>query len=189
MWNFPHSLPKSSNFCVIGHATWRVTNVLWASEVNSENTRKGWVIVCFKNKILNSSGPLSSSNSISSSFLVHLEWFQTWWVHQLKLYKTSFCSKGKDARIQDFKLVILIRFDSLNTVTPNTHIFSIPLLNGKILGMLEVLGEGVQILLELQKQKNYVWGFNLLWVLKCPLIKISNLQDEHPRAKLSIFWQ
>jgi len=27
-------------------------------------------------------------------------------------------------------------------------------LNGKILGMLEVLGEGVQILLELQKQKN-----------------------------------
>ncbi len=77
-------------------------------------------------------------------------------MHQLKLYKTSFCSKGKDARIQDFKLVILIRFDSLNTVTPNTHIFSIPLLNGKILGMLEVLGEGVQILLELQKQKNYV---------------------------------
>ncbi len=119
MWDFPRSLPKLSNFCVIGHATWRATNVLWASEVNwrsnTENTRKGWVIVCFKNKILDSSRPLTSSNSITSSFLVHFEWFKTWWVHQLKLYKTSFYFKGKDAMIQDFKLVILIRFNSLNT--------------------------------------------------------------------------
>jgi hypothetical protein len=116
MWDFPRSLPKLSNFCVIGHATWRATNVLWASEVNwrsnTENTRKGWVIVCFKNKILDSSRPLTSSNSITSSFLVHFEWFKTWWVHQLKLYKTSFYFKGKDAMIQDFKLTILICINS-----------------------------------------------------------------------------
>jgi hypothetical protein len=36
-------------------------------------------------------------------------------VHQLKLYKTSLYSKGKDAMTQDFKLVILICFNSLNT--------------------------------------------------------------------------
>jgi hypothetical protein len=119
MWDFPHSLPKLSNFCVIGHATWWVTNVLWASEVkwrsNTENTRRGWVIVCFKNKILNSSRPLSSSNSMTSSFFVHFEWLKTWWVHWLKLYKTSFYSEGKDAMIEDFMVVILICFKSLNT--------------------------------------------------------------------------
>jgi len=34
-------------------------------------------------------------------------------VHQLEFYKTSFYSKGKDATIKNFKLEILIYFNSL----------------------------------------------------------------------------
>ncbi len=43
--------------------------------------------------------PLFSSNSISLFliFWVCFEWFKTWWVHQLGLYKTSlYYSKGRD---------------------------------------------------------------------------------------------
>jgi hypothetical protein len=37
----------------------------------------------------NSSGPLSSSNSISSPFFIYFEWLQTWWMCQLELYKNK----------------------------------------------------------------------------------------------------
>jgi hypothetical protein len=33
------SQTKLNNFCVIGCANWRATNVLWASEVNEECTK------------------------------------------------------------------------------------------------------------------------------------------------------
>ncbi len=49
-----------------------------------------------------------------SHFSVHFfEWFKTWWVCQLGLYKTSFHSRSQDVMIKDFKLEILIRFNSL----------------------------------------------------------------------------
>jgi hypothetical protein len=59
----------------------------------------------------NSSRLLSSFNPISSSILIHFEWFKTRWVHQLGIYKTFVYSKGKDATIKDFKLEILIFFN------------------------------------------------------------------------------
>jgi hypothetical protein len=59
------------------------------------------------------SKPLSPFTSISSSFLVCFEWFNIWWVHQLRLDKASSHFKAKDATIKDFKLEILICFNSL----------------------------------------------------------------------------
>jgi hypothetical protein len=55
---------------------------------------------------------------ISSLFLVCIEWYKTWWMHQLGLYRTSLYSKGKDATIKDFKLEILI---CLIKPSPNTE--------------------------------------------------------------------
>ncbi len=82
------------------------------------------MIGCFNFFWENSSKPLSSSSSISSSFLVCFEWFETWWVHQLRLYKTSLYSRGKNARIKDCKLKILFCFkithhQALNPLTQN----------------------------------------------------------------------
>jgi hypothetical protein len=37
----------------------------------------------------------------------------------------------------------------------------------------EALGEELQIFLELQKQRNNVWGFDLVWVLMCSLACLS----------------
>jgi hypothetical protein len=59
--------------------------------------------------------PLSPSTSISFSLLICFEWFKIWWVHHLRLYKASFHFKGKDATLKDFKLEILICFNSLIT--------------------------------------------------------------------------
>jgi len=39
--------------------------------------------------------PFSSSNPLSSSFLVHFKSFQAWWVCQLRLYKTFSYLKSK----------------------------------------------------------------------------------------------
>jgi hypothetical protein len=43
---------------------------------------------------------------------------------------------------------------------------------------LEVLGGGLQIFFELQKQRNNVQGFDLLSVLKCSLTGLSTLRGE-----------
>ncbi len=69
---FPPSLIKLSDFCVIGCTNWRVTNVLWTSEIRKGTQEEVWVIVCF-NFFLNSFWPLSSSSPLSSSFLVCFE--------------------------------------------------------------------------------------------------------------------
>jgi hypothetical protein len=41
--------------------------------------------------------------------------------------------------------------------------------------MLEALGGGLQMFLEHHKQRNNVWGFDLLWLLKCSLIGLPTL--------------
>jgi hypothetical protein len=62
------------------------------------------------------SRPSPNAKSVSSSFLVYFEWSKTWWVHQLGLSKTSLNSKSKDVTIKDFKLKILIYFNSFITL-------------------------------------------------------------------------
>jgi hypothetical protein len=112
---FPHLLTKLSNFCVIGWGNWRVTNVLVALEVHEQlrkhRKRMSDSLLQFFWKTI--SRPLSSSSPIFFSFLIRFEWFKTWLVHQLEFHKTSFYSRGKDATIKDFKLEILIYFNSL----------------------------------------------------------------------------
>jgi hypothetical protein len=96
------------------------------------------MIVCFNFFWKNSSWTLSPSNPISFSFLVRsFEWFKTWWVCQSGLYKTSFYSRSQDVMIKDFKLEILICFNSLITehwilVHQTPCIFPIPLLKWTI---------------------------------------------------------
>lgn len=103
--------------------------------------------------------------------LVCFGWFKTWWMHWVELHKTSLYSKGKDAMIIDFKLKILIWFNSpilkhLTCLTPNIA-DSIPSPNWAMFPTLEGLGPGLQMFVELQKQRNNVQRFDLLWVLKC----------------------
>ncbi len=103
-------------------------NVLSASEVNKQHRkhRKRMSDSLLQFFWKNSSRPLSSSSSISSSFLVHFEWLKTWWVFQLWLYKTSLYSRGKYGSIKDFKLEI---HPSSNTEPLYTeHFISSPLL-------------------------------------------------------------
>jgi hypothetical protein len=69
------------------------------------------MIVYFNIFEKNSFRLLSSSNPISSLILIHFEWFETWWVCQLGIYKKFVYSKGKDTTIKDFKLEILICFN------------------------------------------------------------------------------
>jgi hypothetical protein len=106
--------------------------------------------------------PISSFSPLSSSLLICFEWFKTGWVHQLGLYKISLNSRSKDATIKDCKLennsFIKQHWTPLHQ-TP--HIFPIPLLNADIFAVLKVLGGGIQMLFELQKQSNNVWGFDL----------------------------
>jgi hypothetical protein len=78
---------------------------------------------------------------MSSSFLVRFQWFKTWWVRHVGIYKTSLYPIGKDATIKDLKLEILPYFDSPKTKhwtpvhqTPNN--FLIPLSNGAIFAAL-----------------------------------------------------
>jgi len=69
------------------------------------------MIVYFNIFEKNSSRLLCTSNLISFSILIHFEWFKTWWVRQLGIYKTFVYSKSKDATIKNFKLEILICFN------------------------------------------------------------------------------
>jgi hypothetical protein len=76
--------------------------------------------------------PYFNPNPISSSFLIHCEWFKTWWAHQLELYKASLNFKGKDTTIPDSNLKILIYFNSSimehrNLLHLTPHIFPINL--------------------------------------------------------------
>jgi hypothetical protein len=81
---------------------------------NTNNRGRGWAIASslFQFFWKNNSRLLFSSSTISSSFLLCFELFKTWWVRQLRLHKTSLCSKCKDAAIKDFKIKILICFNS-----------------------------------------------------------------------------
>ncbi len=104
----------------------------------------------------NSSRPLTSSNSTSSSFLVCFEWFKTWWVCQLRLYQKKLNSKGKDALIEDFMFKTLIYFSSpiIKHWTPlhqKNYIFFIPLPNFTNFATLETLGGSLQTLLMFHK--------------------------------------
>ncbi len=59
-------------------------------------------------------------------------------------YKSYLYFRGKEATIKDFKLEILICFNSsitnIEPLTPNTHILPIPSPNWEIFLMFEVLG-------------------------------------------------
>ncbi len=142
------------------------------SPLTLENTRKRMSDSC--------SRPVPSSCPISFSFLVCFEWFKTWWVRHLGLCKTSLYFKGKDATTEDFKLKILIFFylwiiKCLTPLHQTSHIFLIPLPNWAIFMVLEVLDGRLQMFFELQKQRNNVWGFDLLCVLKYLFMNLSIL--------------
>jgi hypothetical protein len=112
-----------SNFCVIGYANCRATNVPWATKLTEQckkrEKRMSDSLLQFFWK--NSSRLPASSSPISSSFLVHFEWLKTWWVCQLGLYKTSLYSRGKDAMIKNLKFKILICFNSPITKHSTTY--------------------------------------------------------------------
>ncbi len=101
---FPHSLTKLRDVYVIGCANWRPTNFLWASEVNEQ---------CRKHRKR-----------------VNERCFDRWkaqWVCQLELYKTYLYSRSKDATIKDFKLEILICFNSsIITKPPSANTLHLP---------------------------------------------------------------
>lgn len=82
-------------------------------------------------------------------------------MRQVGIYKTSLYPIGKDATIKDLKLEILTYFDSPKTkhwtpVHQTPNIFLIPLSNGAIFAALEALGGGLQMFLELEKQRKMV---------------------------------
>jgi hypothetical protein len=83
------------------------------------------MIVCFNCFGEKTSWSLYGSNLISFSFLVCFEWFKTWWVCQLKIYKLSLYFKGKDATIQGFKFKILFYFNS-SIIKHQTHLDQTP---------------------------------------------------------------
>ncbi len=157
---------------------------LWASEVNEQHSKhRKRMSDSLLQKFEKIAQSFSSSSPISSSLLVCFEWIKTRWVCQLRIYKTSFYSRGKNTTIKDIKLKILICFKSpiVEHWTPlhqTPHIFPHPLSNWAILTALEALDEGLQIFFELQKQRNNVWGFHFLWLLKCSLTGVSTLT--HP---------
>ncbi len=67
---------------------------------------------------------LFSSNPISSSILVHFEWFKTWWVHQLGFYQTCLYFRGKRQWYKILSLksksVFITHHQTLSPLTPNT---------------------------------------------------------------------
>jgi hypothetical protein len=125
-------------FCVIGCANWKATNVLWALEIKKQCKKHNKKMsdslfqFCWKNI----SRPLFSSSPISSLFLIYFEQLKTWWVHQLGLYKTSLYSRGKDTKIKDVKHKILICFKSpiikhWIPLTPNTPYLTHPFIESR----------------------------------------------------------
>ncbi len=100
-------------------------------------------------------------------------------VHQLRLYKISLYSEHKDATIKDlFKFKIQFCFKSLiiKHWTPYTkHLVSflpIPLTNWEFLTTLAAQGGELKMFFELENQRNNMWKFNLIWVLKCLLTEL-----------------
>jgi len=169
---FFNSLAKLSDFFVIECANWKATNVLWTAKVK-EQCRKHRKKMFWKN----SSQTSSSSNSISSSFLVHFELFKSRWVCQLGLYKTSLYSKAKYATIKDLKQRIVICFHSpvIEHWTPlhqTPHILHIPLPNWEIFLVLKTLGGRLNMFFEFQNWSNNVWRFNLIF-FKCLFIYLN----------------
>jgi len=121
-------------------------------------------------------------------FKVCFEWLKTWWVHQVGLHKASLYSKGKDAMIIDFKVKLLIWFNSpifehWNSFTQNIP-YPIPSPNWATFPTLVGLGEGLQMFVEIQKQRNNVQGFDLLSVLKCSLTGLSTVKWKHLKTLL-----
>jgi hypothetical protein len=125
--------------------------------------------------------PLSTCSPISSSFSVCFEWFKIWLVPWLKLYKTSFHYRGKqECNHQRFYPKILFCFNSpinehWTSLTPKISYLPHSFIKLSNFGGLEGLGERLQTFFELQKQRNKVWWFNLLWVLKCSLASLTTL--------------
>jgi hypothetical protein len=144
-------------FCVIECANWRAANVFWTSKAKEQcrKHRKRINDNLLQFVLMDSSQPSSSSNPISSSFLVCFDWFKSRWVCQSRLYKTSWYSKTRDATIKHLKLKILICFHSpiIEHWTPlhqTSHILGIPLPNWSIFSMLEMLGGRLNMFFELQ---------------------------------------
>jgi len=74
------------------------------------------------------SRPLSSSCPIFYSFVVCLEWFETWCMRQLKLYQPSLYSRCKETMIKKFKLEICFNSPVTKHWTPlhqTSYIFPI----------------------------------------------------------------
>ncbi len=147
---FSNSLVKLSNFSVIGCTSCRATSILWAWEVKEQCSkhRKRLSDSLLQFFWQTSFRPLSSSSLISSSFLVCFEWLKIWWGCQVRLYKNSLYSRGKDAMIKDLKFEILLCFKSLITKhrTPlhqTPHILPGPLPNWKTFAAVKVLNEGL----------------------------------------------
>jgi hypothetical protein len=110
-------------------------------------------------------------------------------VCQPRLYKTSLYSKAKDATIKDLKLGILIFFHSpiVEHWTPlhqTSHILHILLPNWEIFSMLETLDGRLNMFFQLQIWSNNVWGFNLVWILKCSFTDLSTLIDTQFFSKI-----
>ncbi len=89
-------------------------------------------------------------------------------MHKLGFYKISLYGKI----LICFNLHITEHWTPLHQTS---HIFLILLLNWVIFMVLEVLGGGLHMFFELHKLKNNMWGFDLLWILKCSFIDLSTL--------------
>jgi hypothetical protein len=94
-----------------------VTNFLWATK---KNTRRGWVIFCFKN-FQKKSRYLPSSNLLYSSFLVHFWVAKNSMGAPTRALQILFYSINKDTMIKDFKLKIIIYFNS-HHLSSNTEL-------------------------------------------------------------------
>jgi len=105
---FPHSLTKLSNFCVIGPANCRVTNVLWVLKIK-EQCRK------HRKRMNNSLKKIFLDPSlVSAPYLPHFSSVLRDLKHMgasTRDFQSSLYSGGKDATIQKFKLKILICFN------------------------------------------------------------------------------
>lgn len=144
---FSYTLHQIESF--LCHCHWRATTDCLVCEVEEQlrNLGRGWVIVSFnffENVTLD---PSLVSAPYVPHVLVCFGWFKTWWMHWVELHKTSLYSKGKDAMIIDFKLKILIWFNSpilkhLTCLTPNVP-DSIPSPNWAMFPTLEGLGPGL----------------------------------------------
>jgi len=99
------SLIQLSDFYAIQCANWRLTNVLWASEVKEQHWkhRKKMSDSFLQFFLKTNFRPLSNLSPIASSILVCFEWFKILWVHHLGLYKAALYSRGKDAKILSSK--------------------------------------------------------------------------------------